>query len=1581
MKCNIVGIDRNNAVNVNPRLTAVLDTLDTVVFGDINKAYENLDEQIPASINDLTTDVLKKSLIAARLASHGTVKNQRQILVPVDYYAWETMTSYDSMNKLFRRNYGLQGDLFTIEKQVRWTKPNNSKIGFNIIINGKNLDVNPNNYYIVHVNSNLLKALEDNFRMTAGSTANKINADIEQDAIRREIEAEIEAERLNKELEDMARNQDPYYDANDSRLEENNTVQYYSVKDQILKLQQAFASAGISVRVEINPTLDVKGRVKAISNNTAIIELNPNKLSDDTHIHEFSHILVDLLGVNNPVVQQAITQLRGTILEARVKAAYPELSGEKLDKEIVVTAIGLVGAKINRTKPNLFQQIFNKIARALRTLFNVKEDAVEKLAKQLLEGRFDRQTFKGSLSYYSQESKSTNNYDHEKLQDIVAQVRIAVEDSIVQLERVPEENRKESAINTLKVLKSKLEKEITTIEQLIPFIQYANRLVVEAENVFEHVSEQFTEGATDPEERMSMITRLTNVGKYLSDFFDGDGSLMATIQSLTQKELTKVKGRLGSSTVTAAEKTTLGTREKALTDSIQVLNDAIVRMNIVREDYSDKGVPMLVDLLLDYHTPEINNDIKIIQDNNTANNRTVGLNRATTEYREIEEKYKGKLTDEQKAEKQKALVELANKQLEGSKIGRDTLISELREAQKDKSTFSYLADPFVYSSQPALQLFASFLKDHIYKASDDTREAIYRIAPAYKKFESVKGSDVDPAKFNEDLYEVVPYSLKDEKSGEYRTERILSFVQPYDMNKYNVAQREMYTKAAEATGRPKRSDKDAYEVWEKDKTKVRQYYSIISKWYAENTEKSFTADLQLKKLKDKKAKAQVALKQATLNDDSVKMAIASADVQVYSKAIDEIWDDYNKTYRGSAVMPNSKYLNSKFDKLIDRKGSNNIENWEAKSPAGEYYKTLMLEYTKAQKRMGYGNLIRNNWDSFSYMAPPSRAEGLEKIQKDGMFEAAKDFGRDTFTFLETDIAYGESINANKEIRNKIIPIYMHNPINEKFVSRDLGTTVVQFIGMANMFHHKSAVQGAVIMMADVIEKRDVLETEADGTPIIHKLASKLGYTRYKKRKKGKDSNNYKHLVSFIEANFYGEKEIMSTIAPLGKTLSLNKMAAKIATYTAMNNLAGNLLQATNQIIIDNIRMQEEAAAGEFFSGKDYLWAKKQYFTAEAMSSMQDAGAFAAKSKIVQAAQMFDAFQNYFGEQMDKKTGVKVLKAASLSGMFSLQHAAEHESAMTRMLALFKSYEGKLVDKTGNVIKTKEGGNANVYDVIVDNGDGVFKLRDDVYIKNADGNIIKFNKMQVINKISAITKKTNQIKSDFDRVHLQRHWGGKLVMLFRNYFVPSLRRHFGHMGFSGGLYRDLEANKLSEGTLFTSARFLKESISSGFKFGRMYGQLNDFEKANLSRLGVTLGYITAALAIVSTIMAMIDDDEDEKTYGKLFLLYQAKRVQSELTQFVNPVEFLKLASSPSAAIRPFQKGMDLIWFTLTEELPYIAWGDTDGIYYERKSGIHQKGDSKFTAKLEAMFPILNGIQKSRTPEEAVKWFDLPMGGNK
>ena len=127
--------------------------------------------------------------------------------------------------------------------------------------------------------------------------------------------------------------------------------------------------------------------------------------------------------------------------------------------------------------------------------------------------------------------------------------------------------------------------------------------------------------------------------------------------------------------------------------------------------------------------------------------------------------------------------------------------------------------------------------------------------------------------------------------------------------------------------------------------------------------------------------------------------------------------------------------------------------------------------------------------------------------------------------------------------------------------------------------------------------------------------------------------------------------------------------------------------------------------------------------------------------------------------------------------------------------------------------------------------------------------------------------------------------------------------------------------------------------------------------------------------------LIDVDDDEPTsYAMNFLLYQNRRLQSELMFFINPEETWRLLQSPSATVRPMENIGALLLSTL-ENIYYFGMGNLGGVIpeshirYQRKSGTNKKGELKWDNKLYKMVPALKGIINSKTPGEAIKWFNM------
>ena len=1350
-------------------------------------------------------------------------------------------------------------------------------------------------------------------------------------------------------------------DSKDSRVDlpDTSRVSVEDIAGQIKRMKTAFENAGVPIQVDIDTDLESKGRVINEPGKILTIKLNPLKMTEDTHIHEFAHILVDLLGETHPVIVRALNELKNSNLYDLIKEKYPELNEQQLNSEVLVTAIGLAGAKFNRKNPNKLQAIVNRILRALTKLFNVEATptAVEELAQTLLQGRFDRSQFKGTISFLIADSKNLTKNKRQQFDEVLQDARISVQKAIEKVNRKGE-SADPKVVARLELLENRL-KNATKIEDFIDFVDYAFGLAKRSETLIEDILEQYSEdpAALSTAQRLEMMNRLHKVSEFTTDFFgdlDPKRSLMARLERLVEYKKEKLEGTADIENDPEFQK---------LNSLEQKIIKANKKMARVAENYQVTGIPILADLLMEYNAPEIDDQITSAVQNIKDNKRLIAIER-DEEYFKIKEKESkngfDKDKDKNRALAQEALLNLNIQQLENKRINRQTLIRELTEAQKDKSTFSYLLDPLIYSSEVGLQMFASMLKDKMYQANDDTRLDITKVSEAFLAYQKVKGAGFDVNKFNDSVLETHRYRVFNPETGEIESMNILTFVQPYDVTAYKKAEQEMYDTLDKKYNKPKKDETDDLAKWVKSDS-AKSYYKEQAAWYANNSEPSETAKSDLQRLLKDKANTKSLLEEAKKANKVELAAHYEMEFKLINSMISKIYDPVYKQFKYTAVRPNSKYANPKYTAL------------QQDTAAFNYYTALLDLYKEKQKILGKGsNQIKNSWDDFSYMAPPIRSTGLEKVQKDGAWQATRDAVKNSFEILSTDVNYGDLINANGERTGKMVPIFYTNPIDESLVSRDLASTIVQFSGMANIFKRKSEINSSVVMMRDVIKDRKPQEVTSANIPIINRIGKKLGFTKHE-TKEGV-SNSFKHLNEWIDTIFYGEKDIKTSLNIFGKELSTAKLANKLASFTALNTLALNLLQSTNQFLIDNVRLTEEAVANQFMSKSNLAYAKKMYYFSAngGLGSLKDFDSFSPTSKVVQAIQYFDALGESLNIANTRQTGPRALRVLNDIPM-GLQKIAEHETAVTRMFGILDSYRGKLLDKDGNIIKNEEGEDANLWDVFVKNEKtGLFEI---------DPKVVNIKKIQVINRISGLTKKTNQIKTDFDNAMIQRRAGGKLIMLFRRYFIPNLRRNYGHNGLRGGIHRDLELGTISEGMYSTFVRYMKQSLSKQggrASFSSSYKMMEDFEKQNMKRLAVQMAFFILCSLIIMALSG--DDDDEEKSYMDSFIMYQALRMDSELTQFINPSEFLKLALSPTATARPLQRAIDLVHQIWVTGKGHVT-GNPEGLYYEHASGIHEKGDSKLFAAGAKIFPAIGGLEKSMDPETAANWFDLPSGSNK
>ena len=1275
---------------------------------------------------------------------------------------------------------------------------------------------------------------------------------------------------------------------------------------KVVHLKEAFAKAGVIVDVQYDTELESLGEVRPGEVNPLVV-INPNKVKEDTAYHEFGHIYIDMLGINDPVVAKAIADLKTSPLYDRIAQQYPELTGERLDKEVLATAIGLEGARIVRKDPSPLQQLINRILRAFGKLFGVQPNAAAVIAEEMFAKQLRAEGMINPLSPYTQQSKDQQNFT-----EIVQNLKVRIASELYEVEQLPATER-EKRVYQLQNLKEGLNR-VNKVEDLLDTVNSMGRTLLSAINQYDNIMElPLNERAT-----------LENMSKMYTLKSELDG--LDVMQSIKRVLLVKKY----------EDKVLDENKFNTLEDKVDsILNTALV----LDKKFNDNVIPVMAQFLSGYHNKAIDSQLQAQIDNTIKYKRTQGLNTESLEYAELKKSYNnGDITE---LEFLDAKVALKVEQLKNEMIPNyGSLVKQLRAAHKDKSSFSYLLDPLIYSNDKAIQLFVKSVQEADLKKNDMTREFKSELSNAYDKF--VEGrSESDVAKLNEDLLEEV--TIKGKKR--------LSLVNPIDVDKYYNDKSEFIKKLNVKYGQPTKQEgqdeasfKANYAAWKLSNNykKLRQEEAT---WDRQNSEPIDAWKEELivinKQIADAKKSREKLKEEGKEDSDAYSMQVGR--LQELIKFKDNNYNSFTNSPRRDWVRPKkSKYTNAKYTKI---QGDPRLK---------EYYNFVLEEMQKGQKLIGSKRMDKNSWDKFSYLMPSIRKKDFDRLRQQGIVAGTKDMLKESFSLVETDDQFG-TYDQNSGELNKNVPVYYTNSVPANDVSRDIASSLYQFRHMAHNYQTKSEALGSIMLFRDILKNRKVLEENSSGIEYVQKTAEAMGF-KMPLLKEG-ESNTFKHLDEWIDMVVFGQNELKSE----WRGISLTKAVGSLNAFTAMSTLSFNLLQGANQLILDNLTMAQEAVANQFMSKSDLAWAKTQYWFSEG-AAVSDIGRFNPQSKLGKALEYFDALTEFTDREGNQIVGGKARKLVQGGNLLFLQQAAEHELSSTRLLGLMRSLKGKLKDSNGKVLKNEKGEEADLYDMLVIDEKGVMSV---------DPKVSNFNRLDFIGLVQGLSRRTNQTKGKMHSPIIQRRAYGKLLMLFRSWLLPGIRRRYGHGGGST-LRVDEELGAVTQGMYISFFNLIRESVAN--KEWR-YGKMTEMEKQNVKRTTTELSAMVGAAALVAALANI--DDEDE-TWVSNFMLYQAKRYHMEVTQW-NPLglggETFRMLESPTATARPVLKGIDLLQ-QLGSELGYVTnmpWVDESEIFYQRRTGRFNKGDRKIRKDFEDLLPIWRGFTRSSSPDEAYKWF--------
>jgi len=860
-----------------------------------------------------------------------------------------------------------------------------------------------------------------------------------------------------------------------------------------------------------------------------------------------------------------------------------------------------------------------------------------------------------------------------------------------------------------------------------------------------------------------------------------------------------------------------------------------------------------------------------------------------------------------------------------TKKRRETLLDDLKNTQdrlnesdatieealrtgnyKDISVLSANLNPAVSVDNSIIATFAKTLKEKFELARVKLfglEKAAAKAFDEYSKHTNVHRNNV--AKFNEPFYEIINSGKKP----------YYALVQKLDYNAY----REAMAKVREEAG------------------KTAKYLQSIGQYsnYSFNSLKEKIAREEALKLGYLKKRGQHDTKvKNPYTGETVVLekgwaSIAADKRKSLSKDRYNAWINNNFTFNKAGtevtgvvgtelLLPNDeKFQSAKYKEL----GSEN-------SPKMKYYKFLLATYRQAQ------TLIKDE-------RMMNKIPGVEKIANDRVREGDIKgwFNRTiegTLGYLPNEQEeYGGQLEKedrkkkeNEELKKRI-PHFYSEDLGLENTSLDLIGSILRYSAAAHRYEAQSNLEPVAKSLLDVVKKKGPLHDS--NTPLSKVFIKHKALGEYFRKHEG--NNTAAMLEALIDTHIYGQTRLKSE----GR-VNWNKIVDGLMGFASFTQIGGNPVLGVANSLAAHISTNIDAMANEHFKTKTWLWAKAEYRKNEG-NFITDMVGTTKRSKIGQLTQLYDALQGeYFDEFGRKMSQGKIKKMWGSKGWFSLMHKGEHAAQTKVMMSVLKD----------TMIKDKNGKEISLYDAYTVDSQGNLVL-------NAPGELLN---LQAMNKIHSLNKRFNGVYNGFDKPLIKRHNMGRLIMMYRDFIVPSFRRRFKSWGV------DYESGSEYEGYYNTFFRVLAQERGEMLNMlMRNDHNLTSHEVANVKRMATEITYMMLLSSLIGLIGAALDDGDDDDAIGvqmgMKYAMYWSMRSMSELSFYnlglgsvntfllpLNPGGTLRSFRTPSPSYSILEKSFRAIRHT------GALIGGSDEAYYKRDmnyntifGNLAEKGDSK------------------------------------
>ena len=512
------------------------------------------------------------------------------------------------------------------------------------------------------------------------------------------------------------------------------------------------------------------------------------------------------------------------------------------------------------------------------------------------------------------------------------------------------------------------------------------------------------------------------------------------------------------------------------------------------------------------------------------------------------------------------------------------------------------------------------------------------------------------------------------------------------------------------------------------------------------------------------------------------------------------------------------------------------------------------------------------------------------------------------------------------------------------MSDDVATSIMAYASMAFEYGALNEVIGELENMKFMSSQRDVLQKKGIRT-LREFVGVDVNGEHYAYDEpftvKQAQTNLQRVLEDYFQMHLYGH--INADEGTFGRTkISKRKAVNMLNGIVSFSQMALNIPQRLANVSTGFSQIAVETAGGGIFNAGDVMWASKIYMK-ESADRLSETAKTDFDNKLSLWAEYFDLHQDNGRSYLQTKYGKGWLsRIFNTNLLYAGLTVGEDFLGLTTSLAAARNFKVKNTN-TGKTETLWDAYEVKYKDAT--NRKGAYLALKDGYVKEDGSPITKQDEETFANKVVGLNFDLQGIYNLNDRSAIQQHWFGALIIMYRKWIAPALKRRYGKTQYSylkndweEGYHRTM-FNFLWNSTVETARKKASEREfatpeEAGNFLTRVFEDINamrdavvtnwnklsDYEKGNMKRAFTELAMVFGLFAACWA-MAMVPPDEDKKKLGWTFKLLYSNllRLRTELgsqaptPMFVN--ESLRMLNSPFAAVGVLKDTMNIFQLML------------------------------------------------------------------